>query len=395
MVRSTLLGAVLGASVPAFAQAVPQGYDVDVEFFRPSFGHGAFTGVDVPMTKGASAFRYGVMMQYLDDPLTVYDAVADQETASVVVNRLDAQLGVSVDLSDRFSLGLRLPMAYNGGSEIAEFAALGYGMGDIGARGKLVMVKTRRDLFNFGARAGLQLPTGRRNFYVSERGIRADAGLMAVTNLGPVRIAADSGILMRRNLSTNEDFVLDDEIIAGLGGRFALPAATRMALTSQILTRGGLANFLNGGAENGLEWVGGMQYMLSKSATIDLGAGRGFNEGYGTTDLRVQSALVIQHAPRPEPELVIEEGPPPPPPPPPPVIEELPEPEPEWQEDEVARVVADKIQIKEQLKFIVDTPILLDESRPTLLAVAEIINISPSIGHVVIEGHASQEGSFE
>ena len=63
---------------------------------------------------------------------------------------------------------------------------------------------------------------------------------------------------------------------------------------------------------------------------------------------------------------------------------------------EVAEMlVADKIQIKEQLKFIVDTNILLDESRPTLLGVAEIINTSPSIGHVVIEGHASQEGSFE
>jgi outer membrane protein OmpA-like peptidoglycan-associated protein len=375
------------------AQNVPQGYSVDIEFMRPSFGHGSFVGVDVPMTKEPLAWRYGALVQYEDEPLTIYDAVQDIELGSVVVRRIDVQMGLSIDLTDRLAMGFRIPMAYNAGTQIADFGADGFGVGDVAANAKVIAIKTRRDIFNLGPRVGLSLPTGRQLFYVGERGIRADAGLIAVTNLGPVRLAADSGVMLRSSLATSEDFFIGNEMRSAVAGRVALPAATRTAFTAQAISRSGLQDFLKGGAENGFESVLGVQVMPARNVVVDIGGGRGFNEGYGTTDLRVLGQITIQRVPTPPEEIIAVDVPPPPPPPPPPVIEELPEPEPEWEEGQIARIVLDEIQIREQLEFFVNTANLQAESVPTLLAVAGIINGDARIGHVVVEGHASQEGS--
>ncbi len=42
---------------------------------------------------------------------------------------------------------------------------------------------------------------------------------------------------------------------------------------------------------------------------------------------------------------------------------------------------------------MVDTSTLLEESRPVLRAVAKVLNDNAQIGHLVIEGHASKEGT--
>ena len=46
------------------------------------------------------------------------------------------------------------------------------------------------------------------------------------------------------------------------------------------------------------------------------------------------------------------------------------------------------------IEFVVDTPIIQEYSKDTLAAVARILNENATIGHVVIEGHASQEGTY-
>jgi hypothetical protein len=68
----------------------------------------------------------------------------------------------------------------------------------------------------------------------------------------------------------------------------------------------------------------------------------------------------------------------------------------DWEEGELARITAnlDRIVIRDMLQFEVGNTTLLDTSRPTLKAVAEILNDNASIGHLVVEGHASEDGDF-
>jgi opacity protein-like surface antigen len=287
--RAAPLGLLLAAN-----QAFAQSQSADVEFVRPSFGYGSFQGVDVPMVRSPKAFRYGTLIQFQRDPLTLYNADTQQEIGAVVTNRANLSFGVSVDLSERFSMNLLLPTAYNWGTEIQEFSADGFGLGDIGVGTRLIMLKTRRDAFNIGFRGGLTLPTGRQDAWLGESGVRVGAGLLAAANMGPVRLATDVGVGTRTELVTDEDFRLGTELLWGNGLRVALPAAMRTAFTAQVLMRTGFKDFLQGGAETGLEAMGGVQFLPSSNVTIDVGAGRGFNEGYGTTDMRILSQLTIQ-----------------------------------------------------------------------------------------------------
>jgi outer membrane protein OmpA-like peptidoglycan-associated protein len=393
LLKSAVVGLALASGLSASAQ---EGYSVDIEFVRPSFGYGGFSGVDVPMTRKQMAIRYGVLLQYERDPLTLYNRVELTEIGAVVANRGNAALGMSMDVTDRFTWNVLLPAAFNWQTEVENFSNDGFGVGDLGVGARIIAIKTPKDRFNLGIRSGLMLPTGRPGAYMGESSVRFNSGLLAAVNVGPLRIATDAGLMSRGLVETAEDFNLGTEVQWGNGVRLGLPAATRTAFTGQVLMRSSLNAFLQGGAENAIEAIGGVQVLPSRAVVIDVGAGRGLTEGYGTTDFRILSQVTIQHVPEPDQEVVIYETPPPPPPPPPPeIIIEEPDPEIEWQEGELARVVLDTIQIREMLEFRVDTNILMAESRPTLQAIADLINADARIGHVVVEGHASQEGSFE
>lgn len=400
----------LMTSAPAFAQdaaTVANGYSIDIEFLRPTFGHNAFYGVDVPQGYKDLTVRAGTLLQYQQAPLTLYQAVTNEELGAVVANRFSAMVGASLDVS-RLTVGVLIPTALNWGTDQQRFGADGFGVGDIGLTGRVVFLETDDNLFNAGARAGITLPTGKPDSYIGEEGVRFNLGLLAAAELGPVTLATDAGLLTRSAVETSEDFDARGEFSWANAVRVRLPDATRTAITGQVLARSGLRDFLKGGAENAVEMLGGLEFYLgehsrSKSdksgrapATLGIGAGRGLTQGYGTTDFRLMGSLMVAIPPPVPPEPVSVVDVPPPPPPPPPIEILVDEPvEPNFDEDTVVDQVADRIYIRDKLKFHVDTNTLKDESVPTLRAIAAFLNEdAPLVAHLVIEGHASQEGDY-
>ncbi len=374
-------------------------YSVDPEFIRPTFGSGSFVGVDSPHVEEPYAFRYGLLLQYQQNPLVLYDKIAETEleNGAIVSNRTNVMLGASMDLSKRFTINLLVPTAYNWGSEVPEAAVDGFGLGDIGAGARVIIAQTRKDTFAFGARAGLIIPTGRQLAFIGEDGVRLNIGLPTQVRIGQdFSITADPGVTIRDSQLTDEDFEQSSELQLSGALRYALPEATRTALNAQILSRAGFSNFFAGGAENSLEALGGVSVYPSNAVTIDLAAGRGLTEGYGTSDLRVIGMLTIQRVPpKPEPVIIVEGPPPPPPPPPPPEIVDIVEPLPPPPEGTIARLEFNEIKIYEQPKFQVDTAIILPESVRVIDAVVEVMNDNAQIGHLVVEGHASKEGTSD
>ena len=242
------------------------------------------------------------------------------------------------------------------------------------------------------------MPSGRGSPMYSActpRSVRVTTGLLAAANLGPLRLATDAGIITREAVVTGEDFQATSEVTWGNGAMLFLPAAMRTAFTGQIVARSGVENFLAGGAENALEAMGGLQFYPTHTVTVDLGAGRGLTEGYGTTDLRILGGVIVEIAPK-EPLAL-----PSPPPPPPPLPPEPPPPEivfddpPVVEETEATVVYEDRIELKQQIEFVVNTNIIQDYSLPIVDDIANVINGKANIGHVTIIGHASKEGSFK
>lgn len=396
------LGAGLGlvgclASTEALAQeaAGANGYSIDIEFLRPAFGHQGFAGVDAPIANRNLTLRYGTVLQYEQAPLTLVEAIDDVELGAVVTNRFSAQFGASLDVN-RVTFSLLVPTAANWGTEVVAFGADGFGMGDIGANARLIVLQTPNDVFNIGVRGGLILPTGRPAAYMGEGRLRLGAGVLASLSGGPFTVASDFGVATRTTVETSEDFVASNEIVWGNAVRFKLPEASRLALNAQLLSRAGTAAFLRGGAENSLEALGGLEIYPTKAATIGIGAGRGLTEGYGTTDFRVLTSLVIEMPP-PEPlppQYGQDEPPPPYKAPAVDVIIEEPV-EPVFEEGVLVVQVGEEIFIRDMVEFVVDTNTIQEYSKPALKAVADLINENPLIAHVVIEGHASREGSYE
>lgn len=374
-------------------------YSIDIEFVRPGFGSASFAGVDAPIANRNLTWRVGALWQYEQNPLTLYEGVQDIELGPVVANRWQQTYGASLDVQ-RVTFGLTLPMSYDWDSPTTQetFAAPGYKIGDLGGTVRLLVVRTPRDIFNLGARVGLTLPTGTQNAYSGEGSLRFTGAALLALNLGHFTFASDFGLMTRATQETREDFVAASEVDWGNGVRIRLPDATRVGLNAQLLSRSVLQQFLNGGAENSLEALGGLDVYASRRTTVSVGAGRGLTSGYGTTDFRIYGGLMVEVPPREPlpPTYVVEEPPTPIAEIPPDVETIIEEPvEPVFHEGEVAVKVRDQIFIKDMIEFVVDTNKIQPYSLPTLQAIADLVNKDPYIANLVIEGHASQEGSFD
>ena len=66
----------------------------------------------------------------------------------------------------------------------------------------------------------------------------------------------------------------------------------------------------------------------------------------------------------------------------------------EWRETELARVEQDQIVIRDPIQFEFAKDVILPVSFPTMTFMGQLLGEHPEIVHLVIEGHASDEGSF-
>ena len=376
------------------AAAQAGGASADIELVRPTFSHGSLPGADSPLIDEPGALRYGGFLMYERDPLILYER--KEELGVVVSNRLALQLGVSWDLGRVATVRLMVPSALQWGSELPDLSQDGPLFGDIQAGVKLALLQPREEDRGLGLSLRVDgfAPSGSRSAWMGEEKPRVAAGATALYRLGPFDLIEDLGVMARQDVLTPNDFTLGSELVSATGLRYSL-WPERAALYGELLTRSGLEYLGTGGAENSSEVIGGVQLWPRRDLLFDAGVGKGLADGYGTTGMRVLVGLTYVHRPpppEPPPRVVItevpEESPTPPPPPPPP-----PPPE-EWGEKELAKVKGEQIVIRDPIQFEFNTENILGESLPVVQSVATIMNTNWQIAHVVVEGHASEEGSY-
>ena len=357
------------------------GYSIDIEFLRPTFGQDAFTGVDVPRVERSLTMRAGTVLQVQQSPLTLYESVTGEELGAVVANRFSAMVGASLDI-ERFTVGIVAPLSVNAGTQQPAYAADGMGFGDVALNTRLTVLRTRRDALNVGVRGGIMLPTGRTRSYMGEEGLRGSFGALVAARLGPLTLATDAGLLLRDPVSTGASLDVESELTWGNAVRLNLPAATRLAFNGQVLARANAQQPLQGVGETSLEGLLGIEAYPSSTTALGLSLGRGLTAGYGTTDFRMVGHLVVQLQ-KAEPIHHIPDWFPPSPPE---GGERDPwEPPPDLDADIVTETPT-TIELRDRLQFYVDTAVLKPESEPTLDAIASLLNRTPAIGLVLIEG---------
>jgi len=375
--------------------AFGQGYSTDIELVRPVFSYNGLPGIDTPLMAAQPTMRVGVLTQYERDPLILYQfgkELGGEGNGAVVKHRSAMHLGISYDFTPNVSTRLIMPMAFHAGSGIPELDSDGLGLEDlqVGARFQIIQVGA----WSTGVRADFIAPTGTKEAFHGEDGLRTGAGLLNMVEFGPFSAMLDANVMTRTKVELEEDFVLGTELALNAGVRYwALP--DRVAIWAAEINRGGFTNFYKGGAENTVELLGGLEYKPINYLTFHLGAGAGMADGYGGTKQRILFGARFVPIPPPRPDYVVEQEEEISTEPPPDVaIEQLLTVEKKWKEGELARVEEEQIVIRDPIQFEYDTANILRESIPTLRFVARLMNGNARIGHVVISGHASEEGTY-
>jgi outer membrane protein OmpA-like peptidoglycan-associated protein len=383
---------VLTLALPVSVAFAAEGYAIDSELVRPSFGETSLPFVDTPETTRNGAVRAGGYVQYVRDPLVRYEF--EEPAGSLVANRLSAALGTSYTVHDRVALRLGVPLVAQFGSDAA-LGGDGGGLGDImiGAKAKIA----RAGPALVGARLDFFVPVGTTALYAGEPGIRGAPGLMADVDLGPVAVLADMGFMFRETMETPEALAVGPELAPAVAARFSPMAKLDAHLG--LVARVPLGADTGGLASAPIEALAGVRYALLPEIDLDVDVGRGLTPGYGASAFRAIVGATWHRAP-PEPVAVVDE-------PPPRMVdpdalldtEGLAEPPPEPEEEVVveqplARVDQKEIVIRDPLQFAVGTDQILPESLPTLIFVAKLMNDNADIVALVIEGHASDEGDF-
>lgn len=367
------------------------GENADIELLPLNISSGSIPGIDSPQMNDFGQLYLSTQLQYIRDPLVLFADNSDR--GSIVGEKATLTLAGGFDFSDRVSLNAHLPIALQWGSENPTYTRMGLGAGDfrVGARIRAF----EKPWLKTAAKVEMITPTGSKNAWLSELQVRANIGVLAQAQWRDFDVLSEVSFLFREPVNTDRDFVLGNELITHLGFAWNL-WPDQFSMGSTVLARFGLVNFLRGGAENSSEWINFMKVRHNASFVYEVGVGKGLTSGYGTAEIRGFVNIHFQQKnkkpepvyPEPPPIVeVIEEIIPPPEDPKPPE-------EPVFEEEELAKVHEDQIYIRDAIQFEVGTDTILSFSKPTLDSVAQIINADIKIGHLVIEGHASEEGEF-
>jgi outer membrane protein OmpA-like peptidoglycan-associated protein len=395
--KAAIRGAVLLPLLLASPAAWADGLSLDPEILRATFSTRAMPGVDRADIEGEGAMRVGTFLQYEQDPLVLRND--EGARIPIIAHRADAQIGVAYDWSRRFSSRVVIPVSYQQGSELPALAADAVGLRDTMVGGRVALSSSKTSAFS--ARLDLHLPTGVSETYMGQDVPGVDAGLLGRVSFGPMELLGDLGFTGRKSFDTEYDLVLGSEGVFNLGLRHTIPSG-KLSLGLASLTRAGAQTEFGGGVRSEALVCALIQPI--DGLAIDVGLGRGLTVGPGTTNARVLAGITWFRAPRKEevapvlgrdlddPDSLRAK-------PKAELLDDYPERDEDikWKEGELARVGvnATHIVIREPIQFDVATARILPESQPVLDAVAELMASYWQIDHLVIEGHASEEGAFD
>ena len=382
--------ATLGLLCPSLAWAA--GVSSDVELVRPAFSEGGTPGLDSPLVSPVRAIRVGTLVQVEHQPVVFYRG--GEYDADVVRWRAIAHLGMSAAIAKQVALRIGFPFALQTGGTVPDLLSNGLAAGDIEAGVRVQALASGP--WALGARADLAFPIGSRGAWMGETTVRPSGALLGMARWSRFALLADLGFTWRPPEDTGLDYVMGSTVNLGAGVRMDV-VPERLSLAWTFLSRSGTTNFWGGGAETASELLGGIQAWPSRAVQLDVGGGLGLSGGVGAATWRALGGVTWQ--PRPPPvqptvplsrlrvEAIPED----------PVQAILTPTEVEvriWEEGQLARVEETQITIRDPLQFEFATDHILPVSKPTLEAIADLLRTNSQIAYIVIEGHASEEGSF-
>jgi OmpA-OmpF porin, OOP family len=255
---------------------------VDAERLKPAVTHDGWVNAEGSAVRDpADRWEFGRSLSYAAHPLIIADADGKLVEA-LVEGRLGLDLVGSVSLTERFALGLGVPLfAQHGDDSLSR-----WGMGDVRLVPKLELLDDVEDGVGLAVAAELRVPTHSGDFSGGARGLTIFPKVILDHRYpGGLRIGMNVGVLVRED-QTFLNVTSGDELAyaVGLAYRFGgLAGKTEVGL--ELNGAVGLAD--PGDEEIALEALGFLRQAIGHEWQVQGGVGAGVLEGYGVPTWRL------------------------------------------------------------------------------------------------------------
>ena len=414
LVGKAVLAAAVAASVAARAQTVPVQPQFNADRFNPGAGSADILSVGSASVPEHLDVHLSIFSSYARDPLRLMAVADSNQQVRLLHSQTLTHLGASVAFFGRFELGLTLPVlvAQSASSNdlLGPLIAPGEGIGDVRLVPKAQL--WRSEILAVALAAPLTLPTGRGDAFLSHGSVTLTPELRVESNALPVRVAASTGIALRRG----REFVnlsVGNALTYGLAGE--LPFSWLGQRLAALATLAGEVELQQSGAvERPMELLAAVRWRLPANLTFTFGGGPGLTNGYGTPRYRVFAGISFDPSPAirrsiPKPPVMVQDVPVPAPAPlpapaepaapadaPVAVAEAAPDPTVPLvlaPTSGLQRAVRDgHLALLVQVQFAHDAATILPVSLPLLDQVIEVLRNMPAIRKVRIEGHTDGRG---
>ncbi|MES2643375.1 MAG: OmpA family protein [Myxococcota bacterium] len=386
---------MLVASLSFIASAHAAGLPLDVELVRPTLAPGGTPGQDTPWIQPPGFPRIAALVQAEQNPVVVF---SDGDYAGAAVSsRTLVQAGVRWGPLRNLDVALAVPFAWQEGGAFPG-SAEGAALGDIEISAKYRLFGKPNAAGEGSAvalRLDVALPTGDNEAWMGEGTVRPGGAVLGALGFGRLSILGEVGYRYGATGVTDLQLTSGSSLVTNGAVRWSYE---RLGIGFGYLGRVRLAPDA-GPRDHASALVASLSVRAPHGVTVDIGGGPGLGGGVGAASLRgfLGIAWVPQPIPpsvRPVSSVAKELAPP---------VEEVPDqivipPAPPiegWAEGELAKVEGERIVIRDPIRFVFAKDEVLPDSLPILFDVARVLAQNPRITYIVVEGHASEEGSFE
>lgn len=375
--------ALLGAA-PA------SGEDASVGVFHAASPSSGFFQQDGPGLIGAGQLEAGATLDVGSSLLVARDPKSGEPVMDGVLlsSRAALHLIGGYGVTSRLELGVALAAAMQTGDSSPYRAELRrFAVSDVRLRGKLALAA--RGPWRSALALELSLPSALDRSFFGDAGVTTTALVIGGLDRGRLSLSGQAGYRLRRS-AVIEDLQIDDEVLAGVAGRYAV-RRDKLWLQAELYGVAGVQAKGNE-LERPVEAMAGARLALGSSWLVQAGVGLGMTRGYGAAEARGIFSLARvpgRPAPRPVARAWV-----------PPEDDEPTFPTADAAPDasEPAAppqltVIGDRIVLPASVLFDVGGDALSADGREVLRRILQLWRESPTWTAMAIEGHTDVRGS--
>jgi outer membrane protein OmpA-like peptidoglycan-associated protein len=282
------VGAAAGSALmaPATAHAQSTSTEFSVERFRLSSDRQGILDVEWGEVLPSWSWELNAWMGYANDPLILRNTDGSQ-VQTLIARRIGGEVGGSLSLTNWLGIAVHAPLILNQKGPAQGLSMTkpdSVGLGDVRA---LIKIELLRGIALMPA---MTFPTSGSTDYFGSQKITFEPELVLSTRLGGVRLAANVGAALRKQVKLL-DLTVGNELYARAGIGLPLGDSLELGLTGSASSA--LKKPFDRKNQNGIEAFLGLQAKLGDNAMLFLGGGAGLRRGYGTPDWRALAGVRI------------------------------------------------------------------------------------------------------